>query len=570
MEGNRSPGPGADRKILVLIGVVLALVIALSAAVYFGPGSILAPSNTPPYDLGIEVIPAHPTDAAPVGFFANVSDHETPTSAVEVRWAWQTAGTWDTNWSTNKAAQHRFAAGTYTIRLEAEDSGGLTAATALNVTVEHAPPPPPVLRIGTIFSLTGALAAYGPGQQNGVDMAVAEINAAGGVLGSPIVAYHTDDQTTPSVAQQDAQTLVLSDHVAAIIGATSSGSCAMVAPVASTNHVVEISPSCTSPVFTNASYNGGWFARTVPSDALQATVAAYYARYNLSLNYTAVIGINNAYGVDTAAAYASTYKRLGGNLTDDPPLTVNEVFNGAIDYTAALTQIMSASPPPQLIYLVAYPPDGVQMLKDWDALLGSHPAWASVRWMFSEGLYDQTGFINPLVSAGVNVSRFLGTAPALYGALVPPGYSAWAARYQARFGSAPTLFAANAYDAAYLAALAAQAERNVTGAGIRNGLRLVANPPGTVVGPGAWSAAAAALETGQDVNYEGASGSVNVNATGDVPAAMIVWAVDGANQLYTKDIFNESLVVSIQPPGTFAPPSLASGFLIAAAWGDSP
>ena len=565
MEGSPSPAHRPRGPVLLAATVVVTLAVVLAVALALEAGVLFPPPDTPPRGLWIEVIPQHPDDATPTTFFAQVSDDRTPTSAIQVRWSWQTGG-WDTDWSTNKVVHHLFAAGTYAVRLEAMDAAGLTSTAMANVTVLHAPPR--ALRIGTVLSLTGSLGPFGTDEQNGVDMALAEINAAGGVMGMPVQVFHTDDQTTPSVAQQDAQVLVALDHVAAIIGATATGSCVSVASVAAANHVVEVSPSCANPIFSYAPYTGGWFARTVVSDALQADVAAHFARFNLSMDYTAVIGINNAYGTDTVAEYATAFLRDGGTLTDNPPLIITDVSGGATDYSTQLTQIMSASPPPQLIYLVAYPPDGVLMMNNWESLLGSHPSWASVRWMFSEGLYDQNNFINPLVSAGVNVSAFLGTAPAAYAGVEPAAYPGWATAYQARYGSPPSPFAANAYDAAYVVALAAQASHNTTGDGLRSALAAVANPPGALVGPGAWSSAVSALAGGQGVNYEGASGSVNVNATGDVPSGMIIWGVNATDRLVTKEIFDEALVVSILPAGTFQSPAFHAAVLVAAAWAD--
>ena len=90
---------------------------------------------------------------------------------------------------------------------------------------------------------------------------------------------------------------------------------------------------------------------------------------------------------------------------------------------------------PQAVYVAAYPPNGVTLMRNWWAGVTSYPAWKNVRWVFSEGVYDQGSFIDPLVSAGVNVSGFLGTAPALYAGFVPPAYAEWAACTDAYFAA---------------------------------------------------------------------------------------------------------------------------------------
>ncbi len=396
-------------------------------------------------------------------------------------------------------------------------------------------------------------------------MAVTEINANGGVFGQPIQVFNLDDQTNPATAAQDANTLVNVDHVAAIIGSTGSGECAQIVPVAAAGHVLEVAPSCTSPVFSNLSLTGGWFARTLPSDALQAVVAASYLYSNLSYRYAAVIGINNAYGANTAYAFAQNFTRMGGTLTS-PPRIVNQVGGGAFNYTSDLVAVLNTNPAPQVVYVVAYPPDGVLMMKDWWAGIAGQPAWANVNWTFSEGVYDQTNFIDPLVGNGVNVSRFQGTAPAPYAGIEPTGYGAWAARYQTAYGTAPMLFAANAYDAAYLVALAAEASGNATGWGVRLRLQAVADAPGTAIGPGQWSLALQELGAGHDIDYNGASGSVDVGAHGDVPGSYVIWGVNTTNQIVTREFFNESLVVLLSPPNTYAPRPLSPASLLAAVW----
>lgn len=538
MEGPAPPvRAGRFRRTLLPI-VVIVVGIALTMAVVIFLAPVLRPTNTPPYGLVIAATPAHPDNATVVTFAATVYDKEDSAGAIQVRWAWQASGTWDTNWTLAKSVQHLFAVpGNYTVGLEAKDTGGLTATTTTNlsVAVAYRPPPPP-LRIGTVLSISGVLGAYGQGQQNGVDLAVGEINAAGGVLGQPVQVFHEDDQTLPSTAANAANTLIASDHVDAIIGATGSGMCSAIVPYALANAVVEVSPSCTSPIFSNLTLTGGWFFRTVPSDALQAIVGAHYAYANRSWRNASIIAIDNAYGRLTASTFASEFTSLGGRI-----LIKEIVPQGQPSYISYLQTVFNAGTP-DVIYFINYPPDGIQLIRDW---WSNHANWPT-RWLFSEGVYDPN-FINTLVTDGVNVSAFEGTSPALYAAWTPPAYGPWAAHYAAVYGSQPTLFAANAYDTAYLIALAAEAAGNVSGGAIRAHIAAVAGPPGRVVGPDTWSSAAAALGAHQDINYEGASGSVNLNATGDVPSSYIIWAVNATNQLYAYQFFPESLVLSFIP-----------------------
>jgi len=420
------------------------------------------------------------------------------------------------------------------VLVQAAALAGLFAAPPAKVTT---------LVIGTVLSKSGSLSAYGPDNENGTIMAVDEINKAGGVLGNQIQIFHQDDKTDPATAASAARTLLSANHVAAIVGATGSGQCSTVLPVVY-NSAVEISASCTSPKFSNTDLTGGWFARTAPSDALQGVVAAYYAYHNLSVRRAAVIGINNAYGTGLATVFANAFTKLGGTVTAGSPRIVDEIGGSTTDYTTDLHAILD-NVNAQLVYVVAYPPDGVVMMKNWWAGHSSNPGWNNVNWTFSEGLYD-SAFIDPLVTASVDVSSFRGTAPSAYGGLRGPNYDSWKTNYTAKFGKVtPSLFTANAYDAVYLFALAAQAAGDASGASIKANLQQVAGPPGTAILPGGWAKALGALGAGQDVNYEGASGSVDINAQGDPFSGYIVWNLTTSNSLSIKEIFPESLVNSL-------------------------
>lgn len=559
MEG---PAPAARgdrlrRTILPIVVIAVGSALIASIVVFTAPGFLPSP-NTPPYGLAISVTPAHPDNATTVTFTATVYDREDSASALQVRWAWQASGSWDTGWATAKTVPHRFPVpGNYSIGMEAMDTGGLTASTTTNLSVALAHrPPPPALRIGTVLSISGALGAFGQGQQNGVDMAVGEINAAGGVQGQPVQVFHMDDQTNPATAANAANTLITTDHVDAIIGATGSGMCSAIVPYAQGNAVVEVSPSCTNPLFSNLTLTGGWFFRTVPSDALQGVVGAHFAYANRSWRNVSIIAIDNAYGQDTASTFAAEFTSLGGRIF------IKEIVPQAQPSYSSYLQTVFSAGTPDAIYFIGYSPDGVQLLKDWWANRASWPT----QWLFSEGVYDPY-FINSLVTAGVNVSAFEGTSPALYAGWTPPAYGPWAARYANLYGPQPTLFAANAYDAAYLVALAAEAAGNVSGPAIRAHIAAVAGPPGTVIGPGGWSSALTAIGAHQDINYEGASGDVNLNAAGDVPTSYIIWAVNASNQLYTLLFFPESLVLSFIPGGF---PQILSGGPVAASWVSEP
>lgn len=88
-------------------------------------------------------------------------------------------------------------------------------------------------------------------------------------------------------------------------------------------------------------------------------------------------------------------------------------------------------------------------------------------------------------------------------------------------------FVANAYDAAFLLALAIEQAGSADRGKVAAALRDVSNPPGEVILPGEWSKARYAIRTGRRVNYEGASGSVDFDANGDVSRVFMKTEVRG-------------------------------------------
>ena len=106
------------------------------------------PPNTPPH-VNFSWSPFHADTNTIVNFTAHVFDDRDPPEAIQVRWDWESDGTWDTSWSFEKVAQHRFpVAGTYNVTVEAMDSGGLTVSQTYSVPIaEPLPPPPPPLLV---------------------------------------------------------------------------------------------------------------------------------------------------------------------------------------------------------------------------------------------------------------------------------------------------------------------------------------------------------------------------------------------------------------------------------------
>jgi len=404
------------------------------------------------------------------------------------------------------------------------------------------------LRIGTLLSLTGGLDDFGPGDTKGAQLAVEEINAAGGVLGHDIELFSEDDQTDPTAAAGAATKLITNNGVNAIVGSQFSGGSTAVLTIARDNGVVMVSPSATSPALSlNTTDPDGWFFRTAPSDNLQGVVAANYLYTNLSLRYVNIMARNDPYGNGLAGVVKDKFIALGGTVNRTEIIPV-----GLTDYTTAINTVFSSDP--QAVYFIAFTDEALIIMKQWQAGLSANPGWDR-QWVFSEGLKSQL-FMDQLrdPSVGVDVTKILGTTPVSpFGAI----YDSFVTKYKARFfNQTPVLYAENTYDAVYLIALAAQKAGSVEGASIKSQLISVSAPGGTVIKPGQWAQALTALAGGGDVNWEGAAGSEDFDAVGDVRGSYEIWGVNSSFQLYRVAFIPESIISA--PPLRFATQPLVS------------
>lgn len=424
---------------------------------------------------------------------------------------------------------------------------------------------PQQLRLATILDKTGGLSAFGPNNEKGALLAIEQINQQGGVFGEPILGFHEDSQTDPAAARDAATKVVTTNQVHGIIGSTGSGQCLTVLEVAKANEVFEMSGSCTTPLLSDPEVNEGWFARTAPSDALQGVIGAYYAYETAGFRNLAVVGINNPYGTGLSDVVEDTFEALGGTVTDK--IIVTETTQGATTYVSDLDNIFDDSPAPEAVYFTAYPPDGILMYEEY--LDGAYP---DVDWIFSEGVLSQASFVDELADRGRDVSVLIGTAPGAYVGLVGPRFDNWADVYEARWGHPPGLFDDNVYDSTFLMALAAEASGEASGVGIQSAIQMVANPPGTVILPGEWEKALEELAAGNDIDYEGASGSTDMDEAGDpVISQYAVWGVDEDGLITNLIEYDEATVEDIVEQATMAPPlshpAIAVGW-IAALWRD--
>jgi branched-chain amino acid transport system substrate-binding protein len=199
--------------------------------------------------------------------------------------------------------------------------------------------------VGEFGSMTGSTATFGEMTHKGIELAVAEANAAGGVLGKKIRVLTEDDQSETPQAVSAVQKLIHQDKVIAILGEVASKRSIAAAPVAQRAKIPMVSPSSTNPDLTDI---GDFIFRVCFIDPFQGTVMAKFARNTLKLDKVAVLrDVKNDYSVGLANYFIQKFKELGGTVPIDQSYS-----EGDKDFNAQLTEVKSSGS--QAIFVPGY------------------------------------------------------------------------------------------------------------------------------------------------------------------------------------------------------------------------
>jgi branched-chain amino acid transport system substrate-binding protein len=200
------------------------------------------------------------------------------------------------------------------------------------------------IKVGVAGPLTGSNAAFGTQLVTGADQAVADINAAGGVLGKKLILIPADDACDPKQAVTAANTLV-ADGVVVVDGHFCSSSSIPAAAVYTDGGVIEISPSSTNPAYTD---QGTPFTfRTCGRDDEQGKVAAEYIAKHFPDAKIAVLDDNSTYGKGIADQVRANLAKLGKTVTYNASYTA-----GDKDYTSLVSRMKQEGI--TLVYLGGY------------------------------------------------------------------------------------------------------------------------------------------------------------------------------------------------------------------------
>lgn len=191
--------------------------------------------------------------------------------------------------------------------------------------------------LGSYSSNTGATATFGTFQKRGIEMAVEEINAAGGLLGKKIKHINYDNKSDNDETLAVVNRLISQDNVLAIIGEATSGKSKIGGQVAQQNKVVMLSSSATNPEVTKV---GNYIFRACFIDPFQGYVMAKFMTENLKLKKAAILrDVKSDYSMGLSDVFISEFKKMGGEIVTD--ISYQE---GDIDFKSQLTAIKAKNP----------------------------------------------------------------------------------------------------------------------------------------------------------------------------------------------------------------------------------
>lgn len=290
------------------------------------------------------------------------------------------------------------------------------------------------LKLGTIFATTGALSAYGTPQENAIAMAFDEINEDGGLLdGMEVELVHYDYTSEDTEAAQLATRLATQDNVDAILGSDTSGS-SKTALQSSTEHgVPTLSPSASADGYTVAADGGveEWGWRVAFPDSYQGGALAQFAEEELNAEKVAILMDNSSdFSIGLVEYFEETFTG---------EVVVKENFTaGQTDFNATLTSLNELDF--DVLLVTGYYEEGGPIVRQAREMGLEQPIVAPDGFG-SQALVDLAGPQN-LNDVYYTTQFTVLNENELVDEFVK--------NYTERFGSVPDMFAAMAYDAAYV------------------------------------------------------------------------------------------------------------------------
>src|SRR5687767_5161087 len=279
--------------------------------------------------------------------------------------------------------------------------------------------------VGFYGSLTGDGASFGQSSREGAQLAVDELNAAGGTLGRQLRLLVEDDQSKPEEASNAVTKLITQDRVVAVIGEVASRRTLAAAPIAQRYQIPMITPASTNEKVTEV---GDYVFRVCFIDPFQGEVLAKFAYNDLKARKVAILRDQaQDYSVGLTDSVAQHFARLGGQVL--PPVSYS---SGDADFKAALTRIRSEKP--DVLFATGYYSEAAIITRQARELGMKMPILGGDGWVGDALQNGREALNNTYIS-----NHYSGDNP-------DPVVQNFVKAYRAKFNREPDAIAALAYD----------------------------------------------------------------------------------------------------------------------------
>jgi branched-chain amino acid transport system substrate-binding protein len=316
-----------------------------------------------------------------------------------------------------------------------------------------------VIKVGEYASLSGNEAAFGRSSHRGTELAIEELNKAGGVLGKQLKLITEDTQSKEGESSTVVSKLISRDKVVAVLGEVASSRSLEAATICQENKIPMISPSSTNPEVTK---KGDYIFRVCFLDSFQGgDVLSRFCLNTLKAKKVAIMSdVKTAYSVGLAEYFRAGFTKRGGQVVSE-----QKYSGGDKDFNAQLTAIKNAGA--EAIFVPGYYTEAGLIIRQARQLGITLPLFGGDGWEApeliqiakdaAEGVYYSTHF-SPEVPAD-EVKKFVDA-------------------YKAKYNEIPDAMAALGYDSALVLVDAIKRAGSTDGAKIRDAIAATKDFPG--------------------------------------------------------------------------------------------
>jgi branched-chain amino acid transport system substrate-binding protein len=343
-------------------------------------------------------------------------------------------------------------------------------------------------KVGAFLSLSGAETQFGVDTKEGIELAIEEVNAKGGVKGKPIKVIFEDDKSNPNEANNKVLQLIDRDKVIAILGEVASSRSRAGGIVANRKKVPMITPSSTHPDVTKI---GPFVFRVCFTDDIQGKMGAQFMVTTMQKKKVALLfASDDLYSTGLANEFRDEAKRLGAELVIEKSFLKTET-----NFTTFITEIRDAKP--DLIYAPIY-----------YSAMGPIARQAKASGLKGEMFVGGDGWhADSLIeSAGDEMEGAYFTTH--FTPDVPwPDAQAFVTKYKEKFKREPTALAAMGYDAAKVLADAMGRAKSDTAEALRDAIQ-------------------------ETKAFQGATGSISINAERNADKPIVIAQIKNKKFIY--------------------------------------